>query len=420
MTGTDLARALGWEHRPLGDQRPWGTGIVTAVDDSAAQLEVDIAGMRTMLPRLDGDYQVGDSVIVLRDPAASGAGQIVLATVAAVREAIIPEVPEVVTPNPATGTITVIGASSITVSTTAGTVVCSSITSTTFAVGNTVLIMWDTLGAPWVIGRVGVYTAPPPALTAPAVPGTPSLDRDGSSVAVSWSAAARATAYQVRYATTGGWSTKDVTGTSTTLSVSQGKTLTVGVRARNAAGWSDWSSSASVTYPVPPPATESVTVTIKPKWSGTWRNSRNAWDRWNVDRYGGRSTLYQGDGYGSGPLTGLAVYGTQVRDLGAISIESITVTLIGADLASGGVTITVQGSSNGTQPSGAPSSSGATASGTPGRAGTDKVALPSSVREDFRTGAVRGLATVGSAYGAVRGTSAAAGMALAVKYTRKR
>lgn len=412
MTGTDLARALGWDRRPLGDQRLWGTGTVTAVDDQAARLEVDIAGMRTMLPRLDGDYEVGDAVVILRDPTASGAGQIVLATVAAIRA--IPDPPAAL---PATGTVTVVGASSLTVSTTAGLITCSTITSTTFAVGNTVLILWDSLGSPWAIGVVGVYT-PPPAV--PPTPAAPTLSRSGGTVTVDWDSVARATSYRVRYSSNGGssWTTKIIRdGTATKLSVTQGKTLTVGVAGANATGISPYSGSSSVSYPVPPPTTETVKTTIKPKWSGTWRTDRAAWDRWNTDRYGGRSTMYQGSAYGSGNLEGLAVYGTQLRDLGADSIDAITVSLVSAGLSgTGGPTVTLQGSPQGSKPGGAPSSSGATVSGTP----TEKVSLPSSIREAFRTGDVRGLALVGSNYQAVRGTSAAAGMVLTVTYTRKR
>lgn len=189
---------------------------------------------------------------------------------------------------------------------------------------------------------------------------------------------------------------------------------------------SDWGSPvlvlgpSAVTPPPPPPPPEpppssvvTVTQTINAQWSGSYRHSRSAWDRWNTSRYGGRSTLYQGDGQGSGPMTGLAVYGSQLVNLGAISITRVRVRLNSVGLASGSPAVTVQGSPHGSKPAGAPSSSGATASGM-----NDWVDLPSSVREAMRTGAVRGLATVGGSYSAVAGAGNGSGMALQVTYTR--
>lgn len=174
---------------------------------------------------------------------------------------------------------------------------------------------------------------------------------------------------------------------------------------------------------VPPVETVvTVTKTIGPTWSGTWRSSRGAWDQWNAGRseYGGRSTLYQGDAFGSDPLKGLACYGTQVTNLGALSITSAVVTLRGADLRLASYpAVTVQGSAHGSRPAGGPSSSGSTASGSPGRSGVARVALPADLREGLRTGALRGLALVGGGYNAVRGTSAGDGMTLTLTYTRK-
>jgi hypothetical protein len=166
--------------------------------------------------------------------------------------------------------------------------------------------------------------------------------------------------------------------------------------------------------PTPPPsATVQVTQTIGPQWSGSYRHVRGAWDRWNTTRYGGRSTLYQGNGQGSGPMTGLAVYGNQLVNLGAISIDRVRVRLRNVGLASGSPAVTVQGSPNGTPPGGAPSASGATASGM-----DTWLDLPSSVREAMRTGAVKGLATVGGSYSAVAGAGNGDGMVLSVTYTR--
>lgn len=161
--------------------------------------------------------------------------------------------------------------------------------------------------------------------------------------------------------------------------------------------------------PAQPPALVTQTVTVRPTWSGTWRVVRSAWDRWNTDRYGGRSTLYQGSAYGSGDLIGLAVYGEQLVSLGATEITRVVVS---TPLATGSGDATVQGSPHGSKPSGAPTVSGATASG------ASAVELDASVREAMRTGSVKGLATVGASYRGTYGTSKANGMSLAVTYTR--
>lgn len=179
-------------------------------------------------------------------------------------------------------------------------------------------------------------------------------------------------------------------------------------------------TSGVVDESTPPPipggdggGTVQVTTSIGPQWSGSWRSNRGAWDRWNTDRYGGRSTLYQGNGSGSGPMIGLATYGDQIVNLGAISIDRVQVAIRSVGLASGSPAVTVQGSPHGSQPGGAPSSSGDTATGMGGL-----VDLPGSVREGMRTGAIKGLATVGGAYSAAAGAGNGDGMALAVTYTR--
>lgn len=168
--------------------------------------------------------------------------------------------------------------------------------------------------------------------------------------------------------------------------------------------------------PEPPPSrpdTVRASTTIGPTWSGSYRHIRGAWDRWNVDRYGGRSTLYQGNGYGSGPMSGLAVYGDQVVNLGATTIHSIDVALRPVGLASGSPPVTVQGSPQGTPPGGSPVATGDTATGM-----SAWVALPASIREGMRTGAIKGLATVGGAYSAVAGAGNGDGMVLRVNYSR--
>lgn len=174
--------------------------------------------------------------------------------------------------------------------------------------------------------------------------------------------------------------------------------------------------------PPPPPEFETVSTTILPSYSGTYRVDRGAWDRWNTGRYGGRSTLYQGTSTpwsSEGPFKGLACYGNQVRNLGATSIGSIQVRLRGAALSLASYpSITVQGSPHGSRPGGSPSSSGDTATGSPGKSGAVWVSLPASVRSAFLSGSVKGLVLTGSGYNAVRGTSAADGMALKITYTR--
>jgi hypothetical protein len=157
------------------------------------------------------------------------------------------------------------------------------------------------------------------------------------------------------------------------------------------------------------PAPTNRTALIRPTYSGTYRVIRSAWDRWNVNRYGGSSTLYQGDAFGSGTLIGLATYGNQVSALGALTISKIVVT---TELATGSGNVTLQGSPHASRPAGAPSSSGSTSSG------SSSVTLHSSICEGLRTGAFKGLCTVGANYRATYGKARATGMVMAVTYTR--
>jgi len=395
--------------RPGGDGRPWVTATVVGVDDAAGQLEVDVDGDGNTLivPRVDGDYAVGDVVFVVTDPGGSGAPPLVVGTFMATRTAY-----------PTTGTVVSVGSTTASVSTTAGVVTARMVT-TTLTAGDVVRLDWPG-GVPWILGRV----ATPPAI--PSAPGAPTVTRSGSTWTASWSAVSGASSYAVHYSTDGGatWSaSRTVTGTSTSGSIAEGQTVTVQVAATSGGGTSAWSASGSVTYPEAPP-TETATATIFPTWSGTWRVDRAAWDRWNIDRdeYGGRSTLYQGDAHGSGTLIGLAVYGTQVRDLGALSIERIRVVLHGASLVEASYPqIDVRGSAQGTAaPSGGPVATGDTVTGYPGKSGVYKTSLTATQREDLRTGALRGLVLTGTGYAAVLGTDTADGMALLIDYTRAR
>lgn len=162
---------------------------------------------------------------------------------------------------------------------------------------------------------------------------------------------------------------------------------------------------------------------ILPQWTGSWKSAQSRWDSWNLDRYGGRSTLWQGNGFGSGPMTGLAAYGDQIVALGAQAITRMLPTVYRADTSSSaGKVAVLQPSPHGGQPAGAPSGSGATAASAalaPGQGA--QVDLPSSVFEGFRTGAYRGLITVGTDYAGFSGTPDRApvhadGMALVVQY----
>lgn len=399
----DFGAVFGHITRPGSDRRSWTTGRVEAVDDAGARLEVQVDGALVELPRVDGSYEVGNTVVVLRDPDMTGAGQMVVGTIAAAPAA-----------RPTSGTVKQIpsGSSTIVVTTSEGDVDAQFVGSV-LSVGSRVAIMWNE-GEPLVLGPYGATQA------APATPGAPDLDLDGGTVTVTWPAAARAASYRVRSQVgNGSWSYKTVSGRSTTLSIAAGKTLTVQVQARNPAGDSGWSPSRSVSRPSTPKTKTEKTV-IKPSWSGTYRN-QGGWDRWNTGRYGGRSTLYQGNNYGSGPVKGLAVYGNRVQNLGAVEIISIKVLVRRAPTGgSGNVSVVVQGSPHGSKPGGSPSSSGATASaGVDYDKSTSKITLPASMREAFRTGDIKGLALVGSAYAGVYGTSRADGMALEIEYKRR-
>ncbi|MCT1395678.1 hypothetical protein M4D51_08055 [Microbacterium sp. p3-SID338] len=164
-------------------------------------------------------------------------------------------------------------------------------------------------------------------------------------------------------------------------------------------------------------------ATILPQWSGSWRSAYSRWDSWNTDRYGGRSTLWQGSGAGSGQMIGLATYGDQVTALGAQQITRMLVSVYRADSSfSNPRAAVLQASPHGARPGGAPTGAGATVASpglTPGQGA--QVDLPGSVFESFRTGASRGLVLVGGDYAGFSGTPdrspvRADGMALVVQY----
>jgi len=159
-------------------------------------------------------------------------------------------------------------------------------------------------------------------------------------------------------------------------------------------------------------------ATIGPQSTGTWR-SGYGWDSWGNDIHGGVADLYQGNAYGSGALVGLACYGDQIVNLGAIAIQRATLTARRNGSGTGTVPLTVQGSPHGTRPGGAPASSGSTAS-TGGMAintSTD-LDLPADVCEALRTGGAKGLAVVGGGYAGFGGTTTPGSFVLQIQYTR--
>ncbi len=169
---------------------------------------------------------------------------------------------------------------------------------------------------------------------------------------------------------------------------------------------------------IPPPPPDPVEAPpknayalIKPNWSATWRDIWSNYSGWNASRYGGITALWQGENYGSGGMTGIATYGTQVQNLHALSITKISVHVPTAD---GSGTVVLQGSAHGYKTSSSPSPSGSTASGSLG----GRVELGSTMREAMRTGSTMGLCTTGGTYLSVWGTARADGMALGVWYTR--
>lgn len=167
-----------------------------------------------------------------------------------------------------------------------------------------------------------------------------------------------------------------------------------------------------------PGQTTTRQAVIVPQWSGSWRSGFSRWDTWNTDRYGGRPTLWQGNGFGSTPMTGLATYGDQFANLNAVSFSRMRVNVYRGDTSSSSAkTPVLQPSPHGSKPAGAPTVSGATATGaalTPGALAV--IDLPSGVFEAFRTGASKGLATVGTDYAGFLGTSRADGFAVTVDY----
>lgn len=176
--------------------------------------------------------------------------------------------------------------------------------------------------------------------------------------------------------------------------------------------------AAPAPLPPTPPASsdsEQASATIGPQWTSGWRHRTSRWG--GTD---GPTDLFQGTGPGIGQVTGLATYGDQIVNLGASSIESIRLRALRlAGGAYAAVSLVLQGSPHGSQPSGAPSGSGATVTLPAVKIGSwAEVDLPSSICEGLRTGAYKGLVVAGSAYSRWGGTAHAGSMVMAVTFTR--
>lgn len=414
--------------RPESDRSIRGTAYILGYDSDTREVTVGATadGEGRQVPAIvDTDWTslIGDVCWVLRDTH-TGAVQYALAPVQYPVPPEEPEPPAPVYPT-ARGTVTAISGGTITVDGDDGEEYsCTSLqTYTSPAVGDVVALLWSpALDRAFVVGRIGVATPPPPPVTAPPAPASVTATRSGSTVNFTWSSSTRATSYQWRRrvgsGSYGAWT--NASGTSSKTSISQGQTITVQVRAVNSAGSSAATTSNSVTWPAPtppPPQLVTRTVTITPNDTGTYRVSRGAWDRWNTDRFGGASTLYQGNAHGSGQLIGAAFYGNKVSALGAVTITRIRVLLRGAGLnESSFPAISLTGVYEGSRPGGVPSGAGQVFGGNPGQSGTAWATVNSADLEAWRVGVLRGLAVVGGGYAAVRGLSAADGMVLEVTF----
>ena len=104
-----------------------------------------------------------------------------------------------------------------------------------------------------------------PQAASPDAVSSVNVTHNGDSLTVTWGAAARAASYDVEYQETGAssWSSAaaDHTGTSIGISgVDSAKSYTMRVKAKNAGGASDWTTSASVSRPVPSTASVSLSA----------------------------------------------------------------------------------------------------------------------------------------------------------------
>ena len=168
--------------------------------------------------------------------------------------------------------------------------------------------------------------------------------------------------------------------------------------------------------PTPKPTVVRKTATITPTSTGTYWPGGGGWGRFNSGRYGGVSDLYQyGQGIGVGLLRGAAFYGDRVRALGASSIVSASVHLMGNGSMRGGWSPVLQATTQNAQPGGDVSLTGGTYTGSVSGTSETDVDVTAAV-ELMRTGDAGGLALVGAQYGGLFGTSRGRGMALSITY----
>ena len=141
--------------------------------------------------------------------------------------------------------------------------------------------------------EAGPYT--PPDANPPAAVGSITLNRSDATLTVSWNAVSDATKYHAVYQADGGdWlppvpDHENITTTSFTFNIDNGKSYVVGVRAGNANGWGPWTDSPA-SHPPLPAAVGSITLT---------RSDTTLTVSWNaVDGAANYHALYQADGAG--------------------------------------------------------------------------------------------------------------------------
>ena len=141
--------------------------------------------------------------------------------------------------------------------------------------------------------EAGPYT--PPDANPPAAVGSITLNRSDATLTVSWNAVSGADKYHAVYQADGGdWlppvpGHENITTTSFTFNIDNGKSYVVGVRAGNANGWGPWTDSPA-SHPPLPAAVGSITLN---------RSDATLTVSWNaVDGAANYHALYQADGAG--------------------------------------------------------------------------------------------------------------------------
>ena len=142
----------------------------------------------------------------------------------------------------------------------------------------------------WTNSAAATFTAPDPVSSVTAV-------HNGSSLAVTWPAAARATHYHVTYTDNNGTSWQlgalEHSGTSLTINgVDSSKTYLVGVRAKNTAGSSGWTNSAAATFTAPDPVSSVTAVHNGSSLAVSWPAAARA-DSYHVTYTGDNGTSWQ-------------------------------------------------------------------------------------------------------------------------------